>query len=128
MKNKHKKKKIGDKIDLGDPFSKVLSGLTEFSKGVLRATYKIPLGQTRSYQWVASKIGRPKACRAVGAALKKNPYPLLIPCHRVVRINGEIGGYSRGIRKKKDLLAIEKEIAEILKKKKGNPRSKKWPR
>ncbi len=118
MKNKHKKEKISDKIYLKDLLDFLESesqvALTEFTKRVLRTTYKIPLGQTRSYKWVASKIGRPKAYRAVGGALKKNPYPLLIPCHRVIAANDEIGGYSRGIRKKKNLLAIEKKIAAAL--------------
>ncbi|MCK5579976.1 MAG: MGMT family protein, partial [Candidatus Omnitrophica bacterium] len=54
--------------------------LTDFEWEVLAATLSIPLGRTRTYKWVAEKIGRPKAMRAVGQALRKNPYPLIIPC------------------------------------------------
>ena len=90
--------------------------LTEFQKKVFRVVAKIPLGQTRSYQWVAKKIGNPKAVRAVGQALKSNPYPLLIPCHRVIRQDGSPGGYcgkAESSRKKK-LLAIEQLIAQKI--------------
>ena len=89
--------------------------LTSFQWQVLKATLKIPLGQTRSYQWVAQQIGQPKAVRAVGQALKKNPYPLLIPCHRVIKSNGELGGYAgKQTPKKARLLRKEKEIAQNL--------------
>ena len=67
--------------------------LTRFEWQVLAATAQIPLGQTRSYQWIAKRIGRPKSARAVGQALRRNPYPLIIPCHRVIRRNGVLGGY-----------------------------------
>ena len=82
--------------------------LTDFEWQVLRAALTIPLGETRSYQWVARKIGRPKAVRAVGQALRKNPYPLIIPCHRVVKSDGTPGGYAGKMDgKKSKLLAIE---------------------
>lgn len=68
---------------------------------------KIPAGQTRSYAWVAKKIGHPKAARAVGQAVKKNPFPIVVPCHRVIASDGSIGGFSLGIKKKKELLARE---------------------
>ncbi|MBM3254085.1 MAG: MGMT family protein [Candidatus Omnitrophica bacterium] len=83
---------------------------TEFEKRVLRVVSTIPLGQTRSYKWVAQKAGRPKAVRAVGQALKKNPFPILIPCHRVIKNDGSIGGYSLGVDTKKRLLMFEKDI------------------
>lgn len=92
--------------------------LTGFEKTVLRAVCSIPLGQTRSYKWVASRIGMPRSSRAVGEALNKNPFPLLIPCHRVVCSNGDIGGYSGGVKNKKKLLAFEKKIVEMIKDKK----------
>ena len=90
--------------------------LTLFEWKVLKTALQIPLGQTRSYRWVAQKIGRPKAVRAVGQALKRNPFPLIIPCHRVIKESGQLGGYSGvgGKRGKKSLLLIEKEIAEYL--------------
>lgn len=87
--------------------------LTGFQKKVFRVVAKIPLGQTRSYQWVAKKIGNPKAVRAVGQALKSNPYPLLIPCHRVIHQDGSLGGYcgKAESNRKRKLLAIEQSIA-----------------
>ena len=92
--------------------------LTEFEWRVLHATLEIPLGETRSYRWIAEKIGRPGAVRAVGQALRKNPYPLIIPCHRVVRNDGVPGGYAEVVDnpKKKQLLAKERTIVETLKK------------
>lgn len=70
--------------------------LTEFEKAVLAATLSIPFGETRTYAWVARRIGKPKAVRAVGSALRKNPWPLIIPCHRVVRSDGAVGQYAGG--------------------------------
>jgi O-6-methylguanine DNA methyltransferase len=69
----------------------IKSHLTAFEQRVLKVTSTIPFGQTRSYTWVAQKAGRPKAVRAVGQALNKNPFPLLIPCHRVIHKNGSLG-------------------------------------
>ncbi len=90
--------------------------LTDFEWQVLRASLAIPLGETRSYQWIAGKIGRPKAVRAVGSALRKNPYPLIIPCHRVVKSDGTLGRYAGKMDgKKAKLLAIEKDIARRIK-------------
>ena len=85
--------------------------LTKFQWKVLRATAKIPLGETRSYKWVARQAGSPRAVRAVGQALKRNPYPVIIPCHRVIHEDGSIGGYAGGPgTKKKKLLATEQQI------------------
>jgi len=92
--------------------------LTPFEWKVLAATSKIPLGETRSYQWVAKAIGRPKAMRAIGQALKKNPYPLIIPCHRVIKENGSLGGYAGGKKRKEELLRLEKEIARRMRRRK----------
>jgi len=89
--------------------------LSAFTRAVLKAACKIPLGQTRSYRWIAKQVGRPNAVRGVGQALKKNPFPLLIPCHRVVCFSGEIGGYSGGKKNKQYLLRIERDISGILK-------------
>jgi methylated-DNA-[protein]-cysteine S-methyltransferase len=90
--------------------AKLLTGLTPFQRKVLRVVRTIPYGETRSYKWVARKIGRPKAARAVGQALKKNPYLVIIPCHRVIRSNGKLGSYSKGTQKKRKLLKIEGTI------------------
>ena len=90
--------------------------LTEFEWKVLKVTMKIPLGETRSYRWVARAIGSPRAVRAVGQALRKNPYPLIIPCHRVIRSDGTPGGYAgRYGSKKGRLLAMEKKIVRQFK-------------
>lgn len=93
-----------------EPFS----GATDFEKKVLRCIMSIPLGRTRTYKWVAKKIRKPKAFRAVGRVLRKNPFPFLIPCHRVVKSNKELGGYSLGKALKKKLLELEKKIRDYL--------------
>ena len=91
--------------------------LTDFQWEVLQATMEIPLGETRTYQWVAERIGRPQAVRAVGQALRNNPYPVMIPCHRVIKSNGELGAYAgKDNGKKKSLLDQEKEIVSQLNK------------
>ena len=78
--------------------------MTEFERKVLRAVSRIPLGQVRSYKWVAEKIGKPKAYRAVANALRKNPYFLFVPCHRVVKSSKQSGGYSLGSELKLSLI------------------------
>jgi len=70
--------------------------LTDFEKSVLLAVLTIPEGEVRGYGWVAKAVGRPKACRAVGNALNKNPYAPAVPCHRVIRSDGSIGGFAKG--------------------------------
>ena len=67
---------------------------TPFQKKVWQELLKIPKGQTRSYKEIAISIGYPKAARAVANACGKNPYPIKIPCHRAIRSDGSIGGYS----------------------------------
>lgn len=88
--------------------------MTPFARKVYKAVLSIPLGQVRSYKWVAKKAGRPRAYRAVGAILKNNPYLLIIPCHRVVKSNNETGGYALGAGKKKALLDLEKAVSMRL--------------
>lgn len=73
-----------------------LRHLTEFERAVLTKTLEIPAGEVRPYRWIAHEIGRDKAVRAVGSALGRNPVPLLIPCHRVVKSDGSLGEYSLG--------------------------------
>ena len=80
---------------------------TAFEEAVLRATLAIPRGEVRPYGWVAAQIGRPGAVRAVGSALGRNPVPVLIPCHRVVRADGVIGEYLFGRSAKRRLLEAE---------------------
>ena len=73
-----------------------LRGLSEFERAVLTKALEIPSGEVRPYSWIAREIGHPQAVRATGSALAKNPVPLLIPCHRVVRSDGHLGQYSLG--------------------------------
>lgn len=69
---------------------------TAFQQQVWRQLAHIPYGETRSYQWLARQIGRPKATRAVGSALGRNPLPILLPCHRVITSTGGLGGFRSG--------------------------------
>jgi len=82
---------------------------TAFQRRVWEALQRIPRGETRSYSAVAKKIGMPKATRAVARACATNPVAVAIPCHRVVRQDGELGGYRWGIERKEQLLAMEKQ-------------------
>lgn len=88
-----------DKLDL--------SGATTFQRQVWQATRLIPCGETRSYAWVANQIGRPRAVRAVGQALGRNPLPVIVPCHRVVASDGKLGGFTGGLEMKRLLLWLE---------------------
>lgn len=81
--------------------------LTVFQKKVLTAVMDIPHGEVRSYSWIAARVGSPRAKRAVGRALFINPYAPEVPCHRVIALNGSIGGYSGGIARKRVLLRKE---------------------
>lgn len=80
---------------------------TEFEKEVWEALQEIPYGETRTYKWIADKIGKPHASRAVGNALGKNPLPIVFPCHRIIESDGSIGGYTPGVDIKRRLLEIE---------------------
>ena len=84
-----------------------LRGLSDFSVAVLRKVSQVPAGQVRPYAWIATEIGNPGAHRAVGSALAANPIPLLIPCHRIVRSDGQIGDYIFGTERKRKLLVNE---------------------
>jgi methylated-DNA-[protein]-cysteine S-methyltransferase len=89
-----------DKLDLFEA--------TTFQRRVWRAAQEIPYGETRSYTWVAEKIGMPQAARAVGQALGRNPLPVIVPCHRVLASGGGLGGFTGGLEMKKYLLKLEK--------------------
>ena len=91
-----------------------LRGLSDFERDVLEVTRRIPTGEVRPYSWVAREIGRPGAVRAVGSALGRNPVPILIPCHRVVRTDGMIGNYAFGSEAKRTVLASEGIDAEAV--------------
>lgn len=83
--------------------------MTSFTQNVYTIVKRIPRGQTKTYKQVAALAGRPKAYRAVGNILNKN-YDTAIPCHRVIRSDGTVGGYNRGKRKKEQLLKQEAGI------------------
>ena len=87
----------------------VLDSLPIFTRKVLAACRKIPSGKTVSYSQLAGMIGKPRASRAVGSALARNPIPLIIPCHRVIHSDGSLGNFSAfgGTSTKKKLLALE---------------------
>lgn len=91
-------------------FSISLNGLSHFAKKIINACKEIPFGQTLTYAQLAKRAGFPKAVRAVGAVLSKNPLPLIVPCHRVIRADGKIGNFSApgGSKTKKKMLENEK--------------------
>ncbi|MBU0479037.1 MGMT family protein [bacterium] len=83
------------------------TGYTDFEISVLKETRKISYGKTKNYSDIAKAIGKPKAARAVGNALAKNKTPILIPCHRVIKSDGSLGGFTMGLEWKKKLLELE---------------------
>lgn len=102
----------GAYVNFGPDIPVMLDDFHGFSYEVLSACRTIKYGQTTTYAGLAQKAGKPKARRAVGNALAKNPLPLIIPCHRIIRSDGTLGGFSApgGINMKKRLLAHEKHI------------------
>ncbi len=97
---------FGVPVDLGD--------VAPFQRGVLAAARAIPFGEDRPYAWIAQRIGSPKAVRAVGTALGRNPVPLIVPCHRVLRSDGSTGGYAFGGDTKTLLLALERTTPVLM--------------
>jgi methylated-DNA-[protein]-cysteine S-methyltransferase len=95
----------GKRVDFEDKLD--VSPASDFQKKVWAICRSIPYGETRSYGWIASQIGKPGASRAVGCALAKNPIPIIIPCHSVVSAKGAIGGFSGGLPAKRRLLKLE---------------------
>lgn len=95
----------GEKIDFDIDVD--ITGMTEFVQNVLNEVRKIPYGEVRSYGNISRQLGYKDAARAVGQAVGKNPIPIIIPCHRVIREDGSIGGFSMGIGIKKRLLTLE---------------------
>jgi methylated-DNA-[protein]-cysteine S-methyltransferase len=85
-----------------------LSGLTPLQRSVLEAVATVPHGEVRSYGQIAAQDGHPRACRFVGTTLARNPFPILIPCHRIVRADGSPGGFYGGTDLKKRMLLLEK--------------------
>lgn len=87
-----------------------MSHSPKFTRRVLEVVSTIGVGERRSYKWVAKKAGYPGAHRAVGTVLKRNKNLFIVPCHRVVKSSGEIGGYSLGADIKEMLLDLEQEL------------------
>jgi len=87
---------------------------TPFQLGVWRRLCDIPYGETISYGELATRIGNPKASRAVGLANGSNPIPIVIPCHRVIGSNGKLTGYGGGLPIKEKLLALERRQLRLL--------------
>ena len=85
-------------------------GGTPFQQAVWRALQDIPFGETTTYGDIAQRIGKPQAVRAVGAAIGRNPWSVVVPCHRVVGANGALTGYAGGLDRKKHLLALEAHV------------------
>jgi methylated-DNA-[protein]-cysteine S-methyltransferase len=86
-----------------------LSGLTPLQRTVLKAVAGVPYGEVRSYSQIAQQIECSKACRFVGTTLSRNPFPIFIPCHRIVRADGSLGGFSSGTDLKQRMLLLEKQ-------------------
>jgi len=95
----------GQRVDFPDALD--LRDSTTFQQKVWTLTHTIPYGETRTYGWVAREIDRPRAARAVGQALSRNRFPIVVPCHRVVGSDGSLGGFSDGLEMKRRLLALE---------------------
>lgn len=93
-----------DRLDYGEA--------TPFQQAVWNAARSIPYGEMRSYSWVARHTGRPRACRAVGTAMARNHWPVIVPCHRVIACSGGLGGFSGGLELKRRLLDIEGALAD----------------
>ena len=97
----------GKRVDFDFPLD--LSGYSDFQRRVWEVARTIPYGEVRSYQWVGKKLGNPRGGRAVGGALGRNPVPVIVPCHRVIRADGQLGGFSGsgGTKLKRKMLALE---------------------
>lgn len=83
------------------------TGVSPFTRSVLTATADIPFGQLSTYRDIATRVGQPRATRAVGNALGRNPIPVIIPCHRIIRSDSSLGGYTGGLAIKERLLSLE---------------------
>ena len=86
---------------------------TEFQHQVYTLIQSIPHGETRSYLWVAEKLGNPNLCRAIGQALKRNPLMIWIPCHRVIRHSGESGGFMGECREDSSAFQLKEHLIHI---------------
>jgi len=83
-----------------------LTSYTDFARKVWEQVRRVPYGEVRSYKWVGTRVSC-RGYRAIGRALSCNPFPILIPCHRIIRGDGSLGGYSQGLKVKEELLRME---------------------
>ena len=88
-----------------------MDGLTALQRKVLAATARIPYGAVRSYGQIAVEIGRSRAYRFVGTTMARNPFPVIIPCHRVIKSDGSIGRFGGGVQLKRKMIALERKSA-----------------
>ncbi|MQC27061.1 MAG: methylated-DNA--[protein]-cysteine S-methyltransferase [Chloroflexi bacterium] len=86
-----------------------LSGITDFQRRVLEEARRVPRGQVATYGEIAKRIGQPKAARAVGQALRRNPVPIVVPCHRVVASDGKLGGYAGEMDDERKVMLLQLE-------------------
>jgi len=91
-----------------------LSEVPTFERSALEVAAGIPYGEVRSYKWIAERLGKPDAARAVGNAMAGNPVPIIVPCHRVVKTDGGLGGYSFGLLRKEALLNLERGVTPYV--------------
>jgi methylated-DNA-[protein]-cysteine S-methyltransferase len=91
-----------------------LSHVPAFEQAALGVAARIPYGEVRSYKWIAEQLGKPDAARAVGSAMAGNPVPIIVPCHRVVKTDGGLGGYSFGLMRKEALLNLERSTTPYI--------------
>jgi methylated-DNA-[protein]-cysteine S-methyltransferase len=103
----------GESVDFGR-YEVDISGRPPFLRRALRAARRIPRGQVRSYAWLAAAAGNPRAARAAGQAMARNPAPIIIPCHRVIASDGSLGGFGGGLEMKRRLLALEGALLEAV--------------
>lgn len=107
LKKALKKYFSGEEVRFSFPFD-IFWG-TPFQKRVWNVMRKIPYGETRSYRWLAQRVGNSRKARAVGQACGSNPLPILIPCHRVIKSDGGLGGFGGGLHIKRKLLKLESQ-------------------
>jgi O-6-methylguanine DNA methyltransferase len=91
-----------------------LSKVPPFERAALEVASQIPYGEVRTYKWIAERLGKPHAARAVGNAMAGNPVPIIVPCHRVVKTDGGLGGYSFGLLRKEALLDLERDTTPYV--------------
>ena len=97
---------VGEMLEFPDQLD--YKGASAFEQAAWNVTRSIPYGEVRSYAWVAEQIGKPRAYRAVGRAMSRNRFPIVVPCHRVIASDGSLGGFGGGLQLKQRLIDMEK--------------------